>query len=119
MALFLKQGYRKARVYGVVLGNKYAQGFARFPNGVVGDQGEVVVMLLPADLVHSDVDQPVEAVGVELILAGAIFYMKDEVVKILNEIAGQLRARRNREVFEVAGLGSFTLRQHQPNNIFG
>jgi hypothetical protein len=50
-----------------------------------------------------------ESVGVELILAGAIFYMKDEVVKILNEIAAQLRAQRNREVFEVAGLGSFTL----------
>lgn len=52
-----------------------------------------------------------ESVGVELILAGAIFYMKDEVVTILNEIAAQLRAQRNREVFEVAGLGSFTLRK--------
>lgn len=52
-----------------------------------------------------------ESVGVELILAGAIFYMKEEVVNILNEIAGQLRAQRHREVFEVAGLGSFTLRK--------
>lgn len=52
-----------------------------------------------------------ESVGIELILAGAIFYMKDEVVKILNEIATQLRAQRSREVFEVAGLGSFTLRK--------
>src|ERR1043166_457956 len=52
-----------------------------------------------------------ELVGVELILAGAIFYMKDEVVKILNEIAAQLKAQRTREVFKVAGLGSFTLRK--------
>ncbi|HTC95902.1 MAG TPA: DUF4262 domain-containing protein [Terriglobales bacterium] len=52
-----------------------------------------------------------ESIGVELILAGAIFYMKDEVVKIINDIAAQLKAQRDREVFEVAGLGSFTLRK--------
>ena len=52
-----------------------------------------------------------ESVGVELILAGAIFYMKDEVVKIINDIAAQLKAQRDREVFEMAGLGSFTLRK--------
>ncbi len=52
-----------------------------------------------------------ESLGVELILAGAIFYMKDEVVKIINDIAAQLKAQRDREVFEVAGLGSFTLRK--------
>src|SRR5260370_26585703 len=52
-----------------------------------------------------------ESLGVELILAGAIFYMKDEVVKIINDIAAQLKAERDREVFEVAGLGSFTLRK--------
>lgn len=52
-----------------------------------------------------------ESVGVELILAGAIFYMKDEVVKIINDIAAQLKAQRNREVCEVAGLGAFTLRK--------
>jgi len=52
-----------------------------------------------------------ESVGVELILAGGIFYMKDEVVKILNEVALQLRAQGDRKVFEVAGLGSFTLRK--------
>src|ERR1041385_3718369 len=50
-----------------------------------------------------------ESMDVELILAGAIFYMKDEVVKIINDIAGQLKAQRDREIFEVAGLGLFTL----------
>ncbi|HWX55735.1 MAG TPA: DUF4262 domain-containing protein [Verrucomicrobiae bacterium] len=52
-----------------------------------------------------------ESVGVELILAGAIFYMKDEVVKIINDIATQLKAQRDRELFEVTGRGSFTLRK--------
>ncbi len=52
-----------------------------------------------------------ESIGVELILAGAVFYMKDEVVKIINDIAGQLKAQRDREVFEVTGQGSFTLRK--------
>jgi hypothetical protein len=52
-----------------------------------------------------------ETVGVELILAGAVFYMKDEVVKIINDIASRLKAQRDREVFEVDGLGSFTLRK--------
>jgi uncharacterized protein DUF4262 len=52
-----------------------------------------------------------ESVGVELILAGAIFYMKDEAVKILNEIAAQLGSHRNRESFEIVGMGSFTLRK--------
>ena len=52
-----------------------------------------------------------ESVGVELILAGAIFYMKNEVVKIINDVAAQLKARRDWEVVEVAGLGSFTLRK--------
>jgi hypothetical protein len=52
-----------------------------------------------------------ESVGVELIFPGAIFYMKDEVVKIINYIAGQLRAQRDRKIFELNGLGSFTLRK--------
>jgi hypothetical protein len=52
-----------------------------------------------------------ESVGVELILAGAIFYMKDDVVKIINDVAEQARAQRDREVFEVTGQGSFTLRK--------
>ena len=52
-----------------------------------------------------------ESVGVELILAGAIFYMKDEVVKIINGIAARLKSQRDREVFDVDGLGLFTLRK--------
>ena len=52
-----------------------------------------------------------ESIGVELILAGAIFYMKDEVVKIINDIAAQLRVQRDRGIFEIAGLGSLTLRK--------
>jgi hypothetical protein len=52
-----------------------------------------------------------ESVGMELILAGGIFYMKDEVVKILNSIAAQLKAQRDRRDFELAELGSFTLRK--------
>jgi len=35
------------------------------PAGVVGDQGEVVVVLLPRHLVHADVDQAVETVVVQ------------------------------------------------------
>src|SRR5215467_5666268 len=52
-----------------------------------------------------------ESIGVELILAGAIFYMKDEVVEIVNDIAAQLRARRDRKIFNVAEQGSFTVRE--------
>jgi len=52
-----------------------------------------------------------ESIGLELILAGAIFYMKDEVVKIINDLAVQLRAQRERGIFEVFGLGSFTVRK--------
>ena len=52
-----------------------------------------------------------ESMGVELILAGAIFYMKDEVVKIINDIVPQFSEQRDRKVFKVAGCGAFTLRQ--------
>lgn len=52
-----------------------------------------------------------ESVGIEVILAGAVFYMKDEVVKIINDTVTQLKAQRHREVFEVSGQGSFTLRR--------
>jgi hypothetical protein len=52
-----------------------------------------------------------ESIGLELILAGAIFYMKDDVWKIINDIVAQLKAQRDREVFEVSGQGSFTLRK--------
>jgi hypothetical protein len=52
-----------------------------------------------------------ESLGVELILAGAVLYMKDEVLKIINGTAAQLKAQRDREVFEVTGQGLFTLRK--------
>lgn len=42
-----------------------------------------------------------ESVGVELILAGAVFYIKDEVLKIINNVAAQLKAERDCDVFRV------------------
>lgn len=52
-----------------------------------------------------------ESIGVELILAGAIVYMKDEVLKVINDFAMRLKAHRDQQVFKIAGLGSFTLRK--------
>jgi hypothetical protein len=52
-----------------------------------------------------------ESVGFELILAGAIFYMKDELVRIINDIVRQVKMQRADKVFEVAELGTFTLRE--------
>jgi len=52
-----------------------------------------------------------ESIGVELILAGALFYMKDDVVKIIGDTIAQLKAQRDRSVAEISGLGSFTLRK--------
>src|SRR5215467_918026 len=52
-----------------------------------------------------------ESIGVELILAGAILYMYDDVGTIINDIAAQLKAQADRRVFEVTGLGSFSLRK--------
>jgi Domain of unknown function (DUF4262) len=52
-----------------------------------------------------------ESTGVELILAGALFYSIDEVPTIINDIARQLKAQRDQEIFSVAGQGSFTLRK--------
>jgi hypothetical protein len=52
-----------------------------------------------------------ESIGIELILAGAIFYMMDEVGEIINAIAELLKAQPDRRIFEVAGLGSFSLRK--------
>ena len=52
-----------------------------------------------------------ESIGVELILAGAIFYMKDDLVTIINEILAKMKAQPDCEVFEVDGQGSFTLRE--------
>jgi hypothetical protein len=52
-----------------------------------------------------------ESAGFELVLAGAVFYMKDDVVKVIDNIVAQLRAERGRTVFDVPGQGSFTLRE--------
>src|SRR5215472_14435353 len=52
-----------------------------------------------------------ESIGAELILAGAIFYMKDEVVKIINTIVAQLKHDREGAKFKVDELGLFTLRK--------
>ena len=52
-----------------------------------------------------------ESVGVELIFAGAVFYMKDEVLQIIEAIASELKTSHERRTFEVSGLGSFSLRQ--------
>jgi hypothetical protein len=49
-----------------------------------------------------------ESVGVKLILAGAIFYKRDDVAKIISETVAHLRASRDWELVEIAGLGSFT-----------
>ena len=51
-----------------------------------------------------------ESVGTELVLAGAVFYMKDEVQRIIDDTVSQLTEHRDRRVCEVAGLGSFALR---------
>jgi hypothetical protein len=52
-----------------------------------------------------------ESVSVELILAGGIFYMRDDVEKIILNTVAHLKASRDRELVEVAGLGLFTLRE--------
>jgi hypothetical protein len=41
----------------------------------------------------------------------AIFYHREEVTRVINNTAGQLRAERGREVLEVPGQGSFALRR--------
>src|SRR5579859_1444134 len=50
-----------------------------------------------------------ESVGVELVLAGAVFYTQDDVEKIILHTVAHLKTSREREFVEVAGLGSFTL----------
>jgi hypothetical protein len=52
-----------------------------------------------------------ESAGVELILAGAIFYMSDDVEKIILKTVAHLKASGDRKLVEVVGLGSFTLRE--------
>jgi Domain of unknown function (DUF4262) len=52
-----------------------------------------------------------ESIGVELILAGAIFYSSEEVIQIVNNVAAQLKVQKDRQAFEVAGRGLFSLRR--------
>jgi len=52
-----------------------------------------------------------ESIGSELVFAGAILYMKDEVLKIINDIAAQLKRDREAASYQVVGQGSFTLRK--------
>jgi hypothetical protein len=52
-----------------------------------------------------------ESVSVELILAGAVFYKREDVAKIIRDTAAHLRAYHDRELVEIAGRGSFTLRK--------
>jgi len=52
-----------------------------------------------------------ESVGVELILAGAIFYRRDDFPEIIRNSVAQLKGSRDRELIEVAEFGSFTLRK--------
>lgn len=56
-----------------------------------------------------------ESIGVELIFAGAAFYMKNEAVRIVNDVTAQLKAHHQRKLFEIAGLGVFTLREVHPS----
>src|SRR5579864_1023121 len=52
-----------------------------------------------------------ESIGVELILAGAIFYMFKDVMQIVDNIAAHLKTHRDQESFEITDLGLFTLRK--------
>lgn len=52
-----------------------------------------------------------ESVGVELLLAGAVFYMRDEVAKIIRDAVAHLRANRDGGPVEITGLGTFSLRK--------
>lgn len=52
-----------------------------------------------------------ESIDVELILAGALFYVNAQATAIVDEIARQLKVQRDQSVLDVAGYGRFTLRQ--------
>jgi hypothetical protein len=74
---------------------------------VIRDQGEVLVALLPADLVHTNVDQAVETLGVEFVGGDSFADTPDGVPVNAQEpydrgrvgLGGQERG----DVFEVAG----------------
>jgi Domain of unknown function (DUF4262) len=52
-----------------------------------------------------------ESIGVELILAGATFYMKENALKVINDLICLLKPHHDRQTFEVDGEGSFALRK--------
>ena len=58
-----------------------------------------------------------KAIGFELILAGAFFYMADEVTKIVSGIAAKLKSQggSRASVFEMDDLGSFSIRPADPS----
>jgi uncharacterized protein DUF4262 len=58
-----------------------------------------------------------ETLGFELILAGAIFYMADDVMRIINDIASTMKQQETREAQEldVESCGYFSLRQVDPS----
>lgn len=58
-----------------------------------------------------------QSFGSELILAGAIFFMYDDVLRIINEIAAKLKVRCEWEgiTFDVEECGSFSLRKVDPS----
>src|SRR5438105_4958895 len=49
-------------------------------------------------------------IGAEILFAGAAYYMADEVLHIIDEIASTLRTRPEETRFQVNDLGSFSLR---------
>ena len=50
-----------------------------------------------------------ETVGCELIFAGGIYFMKDDVLKILNRVARSVSSNSSTRRVEVEGLGGFSL----------
>lgn len=58
-----------------------------------------------------------EAIGVELILAGACFYSSRGVAQIINDMVPRLKPAVDWEVsrFDLAGFGSFTVRKAHPS----
>jgi hypothetical protein len=74
---------------------------------MVGDQSQVVVAFLPADLVHSDVDQPVQPVAVQFVGGDPLADPSDGVPVQAQEPAnGALVGRGGQErghVLQVAG----------------
>ena len=77
------------------------------PGGVVGDQGQILVVLAPADLVHPDVDQAVEALGVEFVahdpFADAAHGVPVDAQEPRDGRLVGLRGQERGDVFEVAG----------------